>query len=361
MRTDFLTDGGQTAASVAGLLAGFLGQAQHSIEMAIYDLVLEGAAEEAVAGALGAAIARGVRVRLAYNLDHPRAVPVPPPPKLGVLGSPGIRELPGLEHHSIPGVPDLMHHKFVVVDGLHLWTGSTNWTNDSWTREENIILRLDSAALAAQYLADFEELWEKRDVASSGHVKPEWFELGGGVRARAFFTPWRAEKLVAELSQSVAAASRRVRICSPVMTSGPLLGTLTDIIQRGTSLDIRGVFDGTQMSEVRHQWQSNGAAQWKLQALAAILKAIPFTAKHSTPWAPHSVHDFMHAKCVVADDHVFLGSYNLSRSGEMNAENVLEIESPELADTCVAFVDSVIARYPPALAVGGAGPSPHIE
>ena len=33
----------------------------------------------------------------------------------------------------------------------------------------------------------------------------------------------------------------------------------------------------------------------------------------------------MHAKVTVADDVVFLGSFNLSRSGEENAENVLEI------------------------------------
>ena len=52
---------------------------------------------------------------------------------------------------------------------------------------------------------------------------------------------------------------------------------------------------------------------------------LPFSGKRSTPWAPDSVHDFMHAKVTVADDTVFVGSFNLSRSGEMNAENVLEI------------------------------------
>ena len=33
----------------------------------------------------------------------------------------------------------------------------------------------------------------------------------------------------------------------------------------------------------------------------------------------------MHAKVVVADDIAFVGSFNFSRSGERNAENVLEI------------------------------------
>jgi phosphatidylserine/phosphatidylglycerophosphate/cardiolipin synthase-like enzyme len=73
----------------------------------------------------------------------------------------------------------------------------------------------------------------------------------------------------------------------------------------------------------------------------------PFTGKLSTPWsADGSVHDFMHAKVTVADDTLFVGSFNLSRSGEQNAENVLEIEDPAQADRLATFVDEVRARYP---------------
>jgi phosphatidylserine/phosphatidylglycerophosphate/cardiolipin synthase-like enzyme len=53
----------------------------------------------------------------------------------------------------------------------------------------------------------------------------------------------------------------------------------------------------------------------------------------------------MHAKCLVADDTVFAGSYNLSHSGEDNAENVLEIESAAVADQFAAYVERVADRY----------------
>jgi phosphatidylserine/phosphatidylglycerophosphate/cardiolipin synthase-like enzyme len=56
----------------------------------------------------------------------------------------------------------------------------------------------------------------------------------------------------------------------------------------------------------------------------------------------------MHAKVVVADDTTFVGSFNLSRSGERNAENVLEIQDPEIADRLAAFIDEIRARYPTA-------------
>jgi phosphatidylserine/phosphatidylglycerophosphate/cardiolipin synthase-like enzyme len=55
----------------------------------------------------------------------------------------------------------------------------------------------------------------------------------------------------------------------------------------------------------------------------------------------------MHAKVTVCDDTVFVGSFNLSHSGEENAENVLEFEDAALADRLAAFVDEIRARYPP--------------
>jgi phosphatidylserine/phosphatidylglycerophosphate/cardiolipin synthase-like enzyme len=73
----------------------------------------------------------------------------------------------------------------------------------------------------------------------------------------------------------------------------------------------------------------------------------PFTGKNSTPYGDGTVHDFMHAKVTICDDTVFVGSFNLSRSGERNAENVLEIEDAAIADTLAAYVDTVRAKYDP--------------
>jgi phosphatidylserine/phosphatidylglycerophosphate/cardiolipin synthase-like enzyme len=45
-------------------------------------------------------------------------------------------------------------------------------------------------------------------------------------------------------------------------------------------------------------------------------------------------------------DWSFCGSFNLSRSGERNAEDMLEIHDASLAEEPAAFVDGVRARYP---------------
>jgi phosphatidylserine/phosphatidylglycerophosphate/cardiolipin synthase-like enzyme len=168
--------------------------------------------------------------------------------------------------------------------------------------------------------------------------------LADGTRVLPYFCPGRAMKLVHAMARSIASAQKRIRICSPVITSGPILGTLAEVCEH-PGIDIAGVYDATQMDEVQHQWGALAGAAWKIAAFHSIVAAIRFGAKRSTPYAKGSVHDFMHAKILVADDYVYVGSFNLSHSGEQNAENVIQIESAAVADMCVAYIDRVAARY----------------
>jgi phosphatidylserine/phosphatidylglycerophosphate/cardiolipin synthase-like enzyme len=335
-----LTDGGQQPLEIAQRVAEFLGGAQRSLDLAQYDFNLGAETKQVVGGALREAAARGVAVRILYNVDHPGPIPVPPPPEPDVALITAL----GLPSKAIPGVPDLMHHKFVVRDGESVWTGSTNWTDDSFSRQENVILTVDSAELAHAYAIDFEELWNGADVERSGFAEPRPVEVDG-VPVRPWFTPGFADALTHRIAKKLGRA-KRVRICSPVITSAPVLATLAQGIADGKA-DIAGCVDATETAEVLRQWHADGNVTWKIPLLQQVL-AGSFSGKNSTPWAPGSLHDFMHAKVVVADDVVFVGSFNLSHSGEKNAENVLEIEDAELAKRLSAFVDEVRHRYPPA-------------
>ena len=136
-----------------------------------------------------------------------------------------------------------------------------------------------------------------------------------------------------------------MRICSPVITAAPILATLAQVIADG-KVSVAGAIDQTQIEEVQVQWGPTGVRSWKLPLLLQVVASGCFAGKRSTPWGPGTVHDYMHAKVTVADDVVFVGSFNLSHSGEQNAENVLEIHDPALAERLAEFVDSVRARYP---------------
>jgi phosphatidylserine/phosphatidylglycerophosphate/cardiolipin synthase-like enzyme len=265
---------------------------------------------------------------------------VPPPPQ----GDPSTIDELEVPTRGIPGVPDLMHHKYVIRDAASVWSGSTNWTLDSWSRQENVVVTVDSPALAARFLEDFEQLWETRDVERSGGVDTSPFAVEGHT-VRPWFSPKRGEKLAHRIAKAIGGARERVRIASPVITSGPILGTLAEVVS-DRKVDVAGIVDMTQVEEVLRQWEVNRNAAWKTPALQAALTRAPFSGKHSTPYAPGSVHDYMHAKVTIADDTVFVGSFNLSHSGEMNAENVIEIADGELAGRMATFVDELRGRYP---------------
>ncbi len=342
-----MTDGAQSADTVAQRVGAFLDGATKTLDVAIYDLRLDDSPAATVFNSFDAAVKRGVAVRLIFNQDHAQAIPVPPPPEIDWAFVDRLRSA-GVQIKPVPGVPDLMHHKYVVRDAgtgvAAVLTGSTNWTNDSWNREENAMFTVASGEIAEAFAANFEGLWEKPVVALSGRISSPWSALADGTRVRPYFCPGRSLKLVHAMSRSLASAENRIRICSPVITSGPILGTLAEIVDHG-KIDISGVYDATQMDEVQHQWAANGGAAWKIAAFRSITAAVHFGSKRSTPYAKGSVHDFMHAKILIADDYVYAGSFNLSHSGEMNAENVIQIESAAVADLCASYIDGVAARY----------------
>jgi phosphatidylserine/phosphatidylglycerophosphate/cardiolipin synthase-like enzyme len=332
-----LTDGGQQPAEIARAVAEFLDGATTTLDLAQYDFNLGAETAGIVCDAVRRADARGVKIRFAYNVDHANPIPVPPPPEPDVAL---IEQLP-VDGKPIAGVPDLMHHKYVVRDGASVWTGSMNWTDDSWSRQENVVAVVESPAIAKAFELDFEQLWSTADVMKTGFVDPRWDD-----GLRVWFTPGHGEDLSSRIAKMIRRAKRRVRICSPVITTGPVLGTLAQVIG-DKSVDLAGCVDATQIREVVHQWSAEGTVvSWKLPLLRTVM-AGPFTGKESTPYGAGTVHDFMHAKITVADDTVFVGSFNLSRSGEKNAENVLEIEDASIADELAAYVDAVRAKYGP--------------
>ncbi len=338
-----LTDGGQSAADIGATIVAWLGAAQRSLDLALYDVRLPGAVGDAVAGALREAQARGVRVRIA--IDDPHTQPpghTSPPPAT----RPDILAGTGADIRRIDGDGELMHHKFVVRDGAALWCGSTNWTLDSWSREENVIVTVESGALAAAYARTFEQLWTKRHLENTGDFDTQPIAIGAA-SVKPWFCPGRGPELAHRIAAHVDRATRRIRIASPVLTSAPVLSALAEVLDE-RRVDATGVVDVTQCDQALRQWRANAQVSWKAPILERVLAGLRFSGKRSTPYAPGSVHDFMHAKISVIDDVVFVGSFNLSRSGEENAENVLEIADAALAGRAAAWIDELRARYPAA-------------
>ena len=212
----FATGASEPTRSPAGLPSS---SARRSLDFAQYDFHLEPQTAAIVAGAITTAVGRGVEVRFLYNVDHRNPIPVPPPPEPDAKLIASSRR----PARAIAGVPDLMHHKYVVRDDETVWTGSMNWTDDSFSRQENVIVTATSLELATRFTANFGELGARRGRAQ----RLRRFGAGPGRRpaVRTWFTPGHGENLSHRIAKAIAKARRRVRICSPVITAAPVLGS----------------------------------------------------------------------------------------------------------------------------------------
>jgi phosphatidylserine/phosphatidylglycerophosphate/cardiolipin synthase-like enzyme len=347
----FLEQDGQQPAEVSALLAAFIRAAQSSLHLAIYVFRLSDALAAPVLEALTDRLAAGVDVRIAYDAGKPnvpfqRASADPAPPGTASF----VRRLgSGILAKAITGgdphLPKLMHHKYVIRDGKTargaVWTGSANFTDDSWTYQENNIVRIESTNLCTYFETDFEELWLRSDIATTGEGDTGTVQVEGN-RVDVAFAPGQGRSIDHEIAHCIATARRRLKICSMLITSGAILGALADALERGRLAEFGGLYDATQMESVFEQWQAT-PAEWKTKAFQHL--AGHLTGKRSTPYTPDSRHDFMHNKIVIVDDTVITGSYNLSHSATENAENVLFLHDAQLADKYNAYVDRLVRRY----------------
>jgi phosphatidylserine/phosphatidylglycerophosphate/cardiolipin synthase-like enzyme len=346
----FLAQDEQTGRQVASWLVSFISRAQATLDIAIYDWRLSPPLAAIFQQALQERARAGVAIRIAYDagkLQMPGIVasadPAPP-------GTAGFVHALGYPSRAIAG-PKLMHDKYLCRDaGLStaaVWTGSANFTDDQWSLCDNNILQIASAPLAAAYARDFAQMWRTGVIGESGDFDMPEVELtiqGQPASLRVDFAPGCGPEIDTLIARRVAAARDRVRLCSMLINSGALIGALTDLLAEGR-VAVDGVYDHTQMEGVYPQWHQVPSNRWKIPAVQHIIAAAGLVGKDSTPYTPAGRHDFMHNKILVVDDTVITGSYNFSHSAELNAENILFIESASLAAAYSAYIDHLKAKY----------------
>lgn len=346
----FLAQGAQDGRDVAALLTEFLRGARQSLELALYDCRLSGDLANTFATALRERAAAGVRIRIAYDADKPE----PPRTEVGMDPAPpgtgAFIQALGFPYTRIGG-PKLMHHKYIVRDAgtpdARVWTGSTNFTDDAWTLQENNIVVLTSPELAAAYAHNFADLWRERENEDTGEFDVPAVTLqyaGAPLGAQLYFSPGRGDEIDAAVAVCVASATRRVRICSMLLNSGALLGALRDLLSTGQVI-VDGLYDRTQMANVLRQWETVPHNLWKIAAVREIVARAGLVGKDSHRYHPDTPHDFMHNKVLIVDDTVITGSYNFSRSAQFNAENLLILDSPALAARYSDYLDRLLGRY----------------
>lgn len=275
----------------AELIAAVEG-AQYSIDLAAYSLDLWGLRD-----ALLDAHRRGVAVRVVMESDNLDA------PEVGVLRSAGIPVVGDRREH-------LMHHKFMVVDRLEVWTGSMNFTLGGAYFNENNLLALRSSLLARSYLREFEEMFlEDRFGALSRADTPYPSVQVDETLVEVYFAP--EDGIAERVIELIRGADREVHFMAFSFTSDAIASAMLERMREG--IVVRGVMD------------ASGAS--------AMGSEFPRLVQAGVDVRKNRGAGRMHHKVIIIDDEVVItGSYNFTRSAEVqNDENVLVIHQAGLA------------------------------
>jgi mitochondrial cardiolipin hydrolase len=134
--------------SVAKVIERLLQEACLSIDAALYRID-----NPRLAQALGEAHGRGVRVRLL--VDRGKYEEVQSMRKLLAAAHIPVRPIYGRK-----GKGSRLHHKFAILDGNAVLTGSYNWTIESEIENYDHLTILRDPALITDYQQEFDQLWQ---------------------------------------------------------------------------------------------------------------------------------------------------------------------------------------------------------
>jgi phosphatidylserine/phosphatidylglycerophosphate/cardiolipin synthase-like enzyme len=93
------------------------------------------------------------------------------------------RPLEGLGIPRLAG-GDKLHHKFAVLDRQRLISGSFNWSPSAAHQNDELLLRIDSPALARHFEAELDRLWRGAELGPSERLRRrqlrQWRRCGSG-------------------------------------------------------------------------------------------------------------------------------------------------------------------------------------
>jgi phosphatidylserine/phosphatidylglycerophosphate/cardiolipin synthase-like enzyme len=292
-------------------LVALVERATATLDVAIYDFDLAN-----VADAMARAHERGVRVRMVTDKDTAE----------NVRNAEIQAALERLKGAGIPVIADarsaIMHHKFTVVDGEWVQTGSWNYTYGDTYRLNNNLIIIRSPILARNYADEFERMFtgqefgpqKKRGATVTG------FRIGE-TRVENYFAP--KDKVASQIEGLVRRAQSSVYFMAFSFTHDGIGDAMME--RAGQGVRVTGIFEKTGSNTTFSEY-----GRMKEAGLDVYQDGNPYS---------------MHHKVIILDERtVILGSFNFSANADTaNDENLLVIHDREVAAHYKAEFDRVLA------------------
>ena len=249
----------------------------------------------------------------------------------------------------------IMHNKFMVVDDRFVFGGTSNWTPTDMERNSNNFFVVDSPNVAADFTAEFEQMF----AGAFGHSKVE-IDNGrtytiGDTEVEVWFSP--NEDSMGRILEIVDGAEESVRFTIFAFTKdqvgSALIQKQAEFIERDaaegvtrddefrTQRSVAGVID-------RSQLHSNGQYHEAYRLLAAgIPMRMDGIDTSRQPGDYQAGGGRLHSKTMVIDAYgenpvVITGSFNWSSSATVsNDEYMLVMHGPRVAQEFDAYFESL--------------------
>ena len=216
----------QRKGGIDELIAADLLRAQTQVDIAAFDLDAE-----PIVAALMALNERGVAVHIVTDTDN------------GDLSS--IRRL---RRNGLSVVEDkrsgLMHNKFIIIDNRYLWTGAMNFTSNDVYCNNNNLVRFDAPALAANYRAEMDEMYNDRLFGpDSPDMTPQEQLFIQGIEVDNYFAPERELELINVIARTVTRAEQEILFMAFSFTNEEIGEAMLGRADAGVA--VRGIFEKT--------------------------------------------------------------------------------------------------------------------
>lgn len=206
----------------------------------------------------------------------------------------------------------IMHNKYFIIDGEYLWTGSTNVTDNGFTKNHNNALLFQSTEIADLYQIDFNQMWA--GLFSTAKTDPLSATVTySGHPAEFYFSP--TESAIDAVIDQVDAATTSIDFAIFFFTDDDLRDALIAAQARGVT--------------VRGLWDNLGSAN-SFSEDEVLCDAGATVKVEDTIGKMH--HKFMVIDTDTLTPRTITGSMNWTGAGnKRNNENTLVLHDPAVA------------------------------
>jgi phosphatidylserine/phosphatidylglycerophosphate/cardiolipin synthase-like enzyme len=232
------------------------------------------------------------------------------------------RHYPGGARHAI------MHHKFCVIDGVTVLTGSYNWNHTAQISNQESMLLIRSPSVAMAYEEEFQELVGRRSEGTNRFTSSE--------RLKVYFCP--EDKPARYIAGEIRGAKRSICVAMFTFTYSSLADELIAAARRGVRV------------EVMMERKQAGNSRVDERLAAAGVKVVVGANRTTQYSAMHHKHAVIDGKTVI------VGAANWTNVGlKKSNEDVIILRDPSVAHRFLADFAALMKRFDPSYKAGTYG------